>query len=86
MTGNGQVKQTTIQQTLQTLGAKCKGKLLVDRQGREIRFFQEIACSGIQPPPEVLKRWEQAQAERDRLKQRYTVVDLTCNASGIPLP
>jgi hypothetical protein len=86
MMPNGKVKQTTIQQTLQTLGASCKGKRLVDRQGREIRFFQQVGCTGAPPPPELIKQWEIERAKLVQLKKRYTVIELTCNTSGLPLP
>jgi hypothetical protein len=86
MMANNQVKQITVKQTLQTLGASCKGKRLVDRPGREIRFFQQVGCTGAPPPPDLVKQWEIERAKLTQLKKRYTVIELTCNATGIPLP
>jgi hypothetical protein len=86
MVANGQIKKITVKQTLKTLTASCQRQRLVDQQGREIRFFQQVGCTGAPPPPDLVKQWEIKRAELVQLKKRYTVIELTCNASGLPLP
>jgi hypothetical protein len=69
--------KVTVGKKLSEMKARCsKGKLL-DRKGREIRFFH-ISCWG-NPPPDYLEIQQQEQAQLAKLKLRYPVIVLGCN-------
>jgi hypothetical protein len=70
---------------LAELKAHCKKGLLVDGNGKQIRFFQLTGCWGNPPEhyQEILNKQTKALAN---LKQRYTVIEMTCNRSGILIP
>ncbi len=88
MLSNNQIKQVTVQQTLKSIAARCKGTQLVDAKGREIRIVRQssIGCGGAPPSEAMLAELRQQTAAIAKLKQRYTVIELTCNPGGIPLP
>jgi hypothetical protein len=73
----------TVRQTLAKLKAKCVCDKLVNRRGKEIRFFQLQGCWG-QPPPNYQAIMENQRVELDGLKKKYLVIEVTCNQSGIP--
>jgi hypothetical protein len=79
------IKKVTVSQELRRLGARCRRGRLVDKAGREIRFYRLTVgpCFGVQPPD-----YEQRLAAQERevtaLKRRYRVIEMTCNPSGIP--
>jgi hypothetical protein len=69
--------KVTVGKKLSEMKARCsKGKLL-DRKGREIRFFH-ISCWG-NPPPNYLEIQREEQTELAKLKQRFTVIVLGCD-------
>ena len=73
----GSKTKVTVGRKLGAMNARChKGKLL-DRKGREIRFFH-ISCWG-NPPPDYLEIQRREQAELAKLKQRYTMIVLGCD-------
>ena len=73
----GSKTKVTVGRKLGEMKGRChKGKLL-DRKGREIRFFH-ISCWG-NPPPDYLEIQRQEQAELAKLKLRYTVIVLGCD-------
>ena len=75
----------TVGQKLDELKAHCKRGKLVDAAGREIYFFHLEGCWGN--PPENYQEVLDAQARKiAQLKQRYTVIELTCNPSGEMIP
>ena len=75
--GTGSKTKVTVGKKLSEMKARChKGKLL-DRKGREIRFFH-ISCWG-NPPPDYLEIQRQEQTQLAKLKQRHTVIVLGCN-------
>ncbi|MDJ0676782.1 MAG: hypothetical protein QNJ36_15625 [Calothrix sp. MO_167.B42] len=83
--GNNTVKTVTVEQRLAKLRAHCQKDRLVDRSGKEIRFYQLTGCWGNAPQnyADIL----QAQEEKIKeLEQQYTVIPITCNPSGIPYP
>ena len=86
MVNNNQVKRTTVQQTLNTMSARCQGKQLVDGTGRKVTFFQSIGCSGVPPSPQMIQAMANSQANLVKLKKNFRVVEMTCNPGGIPLP
>ena len=78
-------KQVTVRQTLTKLKAKClKGKL-VDVKRKEIRFYNLTGCWG-NPPADYQEILQQQRIEIEKLRKKYTVVEMTCNPSGMPLP
>lgn len=82
----GGTNTVTVEQTLNALGAYCTpDNKLVDRSGKEIRFYQLIGCWGNPPEnyQEILKNQADAIAQ---LKQQYTVIEMTCNPKGLLIP
>ncbi len=75
----------TAKQTLKKLKARCSHGKLLDRKGKQIRFFQLQGCWG-NPPEDYLEIMEKQRADLENLKKKYTVIELTCNPSGIPIP
>ena len=74
----------TIGQTLKTLKARCSRGKLIDRRGKQIRFYQLDGCWG-NPPANYLEIMEKQRKDLKDMKRKYTVVELTCNASGLPV-
>jgi hypothetical protein len=74
-------KPVTVKQRLLQLKASCKDGKLLDGQGKEIRFVQLIGCWG-NPPEDYQEQLNQQQAEIKRLKQKYTVVQISCAQEG----
>lgn len=76
------VKKVTVQEKLIELNASCRDGKLVDSAGKEIYFYRLIGCWGMPPPDheEILQR--QAE-ELEALRKQYTVIELTCNPSGM---
>ncbi len=85
-TGAGGANAITVEQTLNTLGASCTadGKL-VDRTGKEIRFYQLVGCWG-NPPENYLDILKKQADDIAQLKQQYTVIEMTCNPRGLLIP
>ena len=78
------IKKVTVAQKLTELQASCtaSGKL-VDGKGREIYFYHLIGCWG-NAPSNYLEILAKQQQELEKLRQQYTVIEMTCNPSGIP--
>ena len=79
------VKTITVGQKLIELRAHCRRGKLVDAKGKEIRFYRLTGCWGT-PPPDYLKIMQHQADELKELKKKYTVIEMTCNPSGIPPP
>ena len=75
------VKETAVQR-LDKLKGRCKGAKLFDGKGREIRFYQLEGCWG-NPPPDHLEILARQQRELHALKKKFTVIEVTCNPSGV---
>jgi len=78
------IEKTTVEQKLAELKAKCKSGRIVDSNGREIRFFRLQGCWG-NPPVNYQEILEQQDKELQKLKKRYTVIEMTCNPEGAPI-
>ena len=79
-------QKITVEQKLNELKATCSGdNNLVDGNGRQISFYHLIGCWGNPPRnyQDILKRQRE---EIDKLKRQYTVIEITCNPSGVPIP
>jgi len=79
------VKKITVKQKLEELKAHCQNGKLVDAKGKEIYFYRLTGCWG-NPPVDYLEILEQQRQEIEKLKERYTVIEMTCNPSGVPIP
>ena len=78
------LKRVTVSQKLAELQARCDDNdLLVDGEGREIRFFDLRFCGGPNPPEEMVREYRE---ELEALEEKYTVIGMTCNLGGIPYP
>ncbi|MEM6402284.1 MAG: hypothetical protein AAF757_19000 [Cyanobacteria bacterium P01_D01_bin.116] len=77
------LKRVTVAEKLAELQARCDNDLLVDGEGREIRFFNLRFCGGPNPPEEMVKEYRE---ELKALEEKYTVIGMTCNPGGIPYP
>ena len=73
----------TVKQTLKKLKARCSHGKLLDRKGKQIRFYAMQGCWG-NPPADYLEILEQQRKEIADLKKKYTVIEMTCNPSGMP--
>ena len=79
------VKKITVKQKLAELKARCQNGKLVDAKRKEIYFYKLTGCWG-NPPVDYLEILEQQRQEIEKLKERYTVIEMTCNPSGAPIP
>jgi len=77
----GAEKKVTIREALRQLNARCKRGKLVDGKGREIYFFRLIGCWG-NPPEDYEEQLAKQQQALERLRKKYTVVEISCNQTG----
>ena len=89
MTGSSErgpvVKKVTVKQKLTDLKARCRNGKLVDDTGKEVRFYRAKGCWG-NPPADYLEILDRQRRELEELKKQYTVIEMTCNPSGMPIP
>jgi hypothetical protein len=78
------VKKTTVAQKLVELKARCKKGKLVDASGKEIYSFRMTGCWG-NPPIDYQEILEQQDKELEKLRKRYTVIEMTCNPDGVQI-
>jgi len=74
----GEPKPVTVEQRLNELKARCKNGKLFDRTGKEIYFVHLIGCWG-NPPEDYQEQLDRQQQELKRLKEKYTVVEISCS-------
>lgn len=67
----------TIKEKLRQLKARCKRGKLVDGRGREIRFYRLVGCWG-NPPDDYQEQLARQSQELQRLKKKYTIVEIPC--------
>jgi hypothetical protein len=79
------IKTVTVKDKLTELGAGCQNGKLVDSKGREIYFYKLTGCWG-NPPDNYHEILERQAKELAELRSKYTVIEMTCNPSGIPVP
>jgi len=79
------VQTVTIADRLRQLKATCRDRILVDRSGRPLRFYRLEGCWG-NPPMNYREILQQQAATLRQLQKTFTVIELTCNPSGIPYP
>jgi hypothetical protein len=71
-------KQLTVRMNLAQLKARCKQGKLIDRKGRQIRFYNLIGCWG-NPPADYEAMLQNQAREIKRLKRRFTVIQIPCS-------
>ena len=79
--GGVPAEQVTVSAKLIQMKARCRKGKLVDSSGRRIIFYKLTGCWG-NPPIDYREILERQRSEIEKLKKRYTVVELTCNESG----
>ena len=78
--------KVTVGQKLNSLKATCNSdNKLVDDNGRPIVFYHLIGCWGY-PPPDYQDLLQKQRREIEKLKQQHTVIEMTCNPSGVHIP
>jgi hypothetical protein len=76
----------TVAHKLEQLKATCsRSNKLVDGAGREIVFYRLKGCWG-NPPDNYDEILAQQQKELEELKKEHTVIEMTCNPSGLAIP
>ena len=70
-------KPVTIKETLSRVKARCKKGKLISGAGREIRFYRLLGCWG-NPPDDYQEQLARQNQELQRLKKKYTVVEIPC--------
>lgn len=80
--GNSSREILTVRAALNRIGARCQDEKLVDKSGREIRFFRLIGCWG-NPPVDYQERLSHQAREIERLKARYTVLEIPCTTANL---
>jgi hypothetical protein len=84
--GNGEVvEKLTVEQKLNELKAYCKNGTLVDGAGRQVAFHSLTGCWG-NPPSNYQEILEQNRAQLEKLRTRYTSIEMTCNPTGLRIP
>ena len=75
--------KVTVRMRLVQLKARCKRGKLVDGNGKQIYFYTLIGCWG-NPPADYRELLERQAQEIQRLKKRYTVIQIPCGGSVDP--
>ena len=85
---NGQpvgLHKVTVEQRLNELKATCNSdNKLVDGNGKQIVFYHLTGCWG-NPPQGYQDILRKQREEINKLKEQYTVIEMTCNPSGAPI-
>lgn len=72
-------EMTTVEKRLNELGARYEKDVLVDKKGREIRFFEQL-CRGVSAGAEQDEIDRKAkERELTELEKKYTVIILFCD-------
>jgi hypothetical protein len=73
----------TVEQRLNELNATCSSEnKLVDGNGKQIVFYHLTGCWG-NPPEDYQDILQKQRDEINKLKQQYTVIEISCSPSGI---
>ena len=75
--------KVTVESKLNELKATCDhDNKLIDGTGKQIVFYHLIGCWG-NPPADYRELVEKQREEINKLKQQFTVIEMTCNPSGL---
>jgi hypothetical protein len=82
----GGAKKITVEDELIRVQARVgeDGKLQ-DGRGKPIHFFKLIGCWG-NPPANYQQILDEENRRLDELRKTHTVITLTCNPTGMPIP
>ena len=73
------VHKITVEDKLNELKATCSDdNKLVDGNGKQIMFYHLTGCWG-NPPADYQEILQKQRDELQKLKQQYTVIEMTCN-------
>ncbi len=79
------VHKITVEDKLNELKATCSDdNKLVDGNGKRIMFYHLTGCWG-NPPADYQEILQKQRDELQKLKQQYTVSEMTCNPSAMPI-
>jgi hypothetical protein len=78
----GKIKTVSVEDTLVSVKARCRRGKLVDESGKEIYFFRMTGCWG-NPPPDYVDILQRQNEQLEKLRKRYTVIQITCNQTGL---
>ena len=73
-------RKLTVREALTRVKARCKNGKLLDGAGKEIRIVRLIGCWG-NPPEDYQEQLERQGKEIERLKKKYTVIEIPCSQS-----
>lgn len=73
----------TVEEKLKELGAKYENDKLIDRAGKEIRFYTPPVRGASQGFEEDAKQRERDKKELDELQSKYTVIILYVDARKV---
>ena len=74
-------KEITVKSKLSQIGARCRGKRLLDARGKQIHFYRLTGCWG-NPPENYQEILDNQQRELTRLRRHYSVVEISWNPGG----
>lgn len=72
----------TVDQKLHEVGAYCANGKLLDSSGKEIHFYHLKGCWG-NPPYNYKEILDAQQKEITTLREKYRVIEIDCNPTGI---
>jgi hypothetical protein len=75
-------QRVTVKRRLEGLGVHVEGGKLYDASGRELYFYQH-PMSGPPPNPEQVARQREELERLDKLRQKYTVVEMFPTFHGV---
>ena len=79
------IKKKTVRDKLKELKAHCRNGHLADARGKQVYFYRLIGCWG-NPPQNYLEQLDQQRSTLELLQKKYTVIQMTCDASDVPIP
>lgn len=75
--------KATVVDKLHEIGGHCSfNEKLLDKTEKQIYFYELHDCWG-NPPSDYREILQKQQDEINKLKEQYTVIEMTCNPSGI---
>ncbi len=76
-------KRPTVKDQLNAIGARCLRQKLIDRRGRQVKFYLLKGCWG-NPPADYLEILDRQRDELKRMRKRYTVIEISCDGKIDP--
>jgi hypothetical protein len=82
---DGSNKRTVEDELIRVKARVGKDGVLQDNFGKPIEFFHLTGCWG-NPPANYLQILDEENRRLEELRKTHTVITLTCNPSGMPIP